>query len=94
MCARLTAATLSLACPAAVWAQCAMCQTSAANVDPAGVKYLNFAVFLLMMPPATIFCGFFYAAYKRRNAPGENEETRDRGERETRSRTFVESSDE
>jgi hypothetical protein len=74
--ARLTAAVLALACPAAAWAQCAMCQTSAANVDPAGVKYLNYAVFLLMMPPATIFCGFFYAAYKRRNAPGENEESR------------------
>jgi hypothetical protein len=76
--ARLTAAALALACPAAVWAQCAMCQTSAANVDPAGVKYLNYAVFLLMMPPATIFCGFFYAAYKRRNAPGETEEAQKR----------------
>jgi hypothetical protein len=83
--ARLTAAALALASPAAAWAQCAMCQTSAANVDPAGVKYLNYAVFLLMMPPATIFCGFFYAAYKRRNAPGENEESR--------SRTHVESSE-
>jgi hypothetical protein len=75
--ARLTAAALALACPAAVWAQCAMCQTSAANVDPAGMKYLNYAVFLLMMPPATIFCGFFYAAYKRRNAPDENMEARE-----------------
>ena len=65
----MTAAVGALACPAAAWAQCAMCQTSAANVDPGGVKYLNIAVVLLVTPPAAIFCGFFYAAYKRRNAP-------------------------
>jgi hypothetical protein len=66
---RLTAAALALACPVATWAQCAMCQTSAANVDPGGVKYLNYAVVLLVAPPAAIFCGFFYAAYKRRDPP-------------------------
>jgi hypothetical protein len=72
----LTTTALALACPAAAWAQCAMCQTSASNVDPGGVKYLNFAVVLLVTPPAAIFCGFFYAAYKRRNAPDEQTHVR------------------
>lgn len=55
--------------PAAAWAQCAMCKTSAENMDPAGVKYLNFATLLLLTPPVAIFCGFFYMAYKRRESP-------------------------
>ena len=73
--ARLSALAVAFACPVAAWAQCAMCQTTASNVDPGGVKYLNVAVVLLVTPPAAIFCGFFYAAYKRRNAP--DAQTRD-----------------
>jgi peptidoglycan biosynthesis protein MviN/MurJ (putative lipid II flippase) len=68
----LAASALSLAAPAAAWAQCAMCKTTASNVDPGGVKYLNYATLLLVTPPVVIFCGFIYAAYKRRGAPGED----------------------
>jgi hypothetical protein len=65
----LGATALTLALPAAAWAQCAMCKTSAESMDPAGVKYLNFATLLLLTPPVAIFCVFFYAAYKRRDPP-------------------------
>jgi hypothetical protein len=60
--------------PVYAWAQCAMCKTAAENLDPAGVKYLNVAIVLLLMPPASMFCGFFYLAYKRRDAPGRTSE--------------------
>ena len=69
LCRWLTALVLTAAAPAAAWAQCAMCKTTAANVDPGGVKYLNYATLLLVAPPVAIFCGFIYAAYKRRDAP-------------------------
>jgi hypothetical protein len=69
ICSWLAAWAFVLALPAAAWAQCAMCKTSAENMDPAGVKYLNFATLLLLTPPVAIFCGFFYVAYKRRESP-------------------------
>jgi hypothetical protein len=62
----LACVALSLAAQASAFAQCAMCKTSAENMDPAGVKYLNIAMLLLLTPPVAIFCGFFYLAYKRR----------------------------
>jgi hypothetical protein len=65
----LTALTLALAAPVVAWAQCAMCKTTASNLDPGGVKYLNYATLLLVTPPVVIFCGFIYAAYKRRDPP-------------------------
>jgi hypothetical protein len=65
----LAAVALSLAAPACAFAQCAMCKTSAENMDPAGVKYLNVATLLLLTPPVALFCGFFYLAYKHRAAP-------------------------
>lgn len=69
LCSWLLGLAVSLALPATAFAQCAMCKTSAENVDAAGVKYMNFAVLLLLSPPVAMFCGFFYLAYKRRNAP-------------------------
>jgi hypothetical protein len=66
---RLAALFVMLVAPAVVRAQCAMCQTSAANSDPAGIRYLNYATVLLLAPPVALFCVFFYIAYKRRNAP-------------------------
>ncbi len=78
LCSWLFGLALSLAAPAAALAQCAMCKTSAENVDAAGVRYMNVAVLLLLSPPVALFCGFFYLAYKRRNAP----------ERETESAEF------
>jgi hypothetical protein len=77
----LIASALMLFAPAVAWAQCAMCKTSAENMDPAGVKYLNIAMLLLLTPPVSIFCGFFYLAYKRRDAPRELNSEVERGER-------------
>ncbi|MFN2596872.1 MAG: hypothetical protein ABR563_06765 [Pyrinomonadaceae bacterium] len=72
LCSRVGATLLALALPAAAAsAQCAMCQTSAANSDPAGIKYLNIATVLLLVPPVALFCVFFLLAYTRRRAPEE-----------------------
>ena len=77
---RLTSSLPALLCAAALLvalsagdaaAQCAMCKTSASNLEPGGVKNLNLAVLLLLVPPVAIFCGFFFAAYKRREPPGD-----------------------
>jgi hypothetical protein len=69
LCSWLAVLALTLVAPVAAWAQCAMCKTAAENMDPAGIKYLNIAILLLLVPPAAMFCGFFYLAYKRRDPP-------------------------
>ncbi len=69
LCSWLVGFALSLAAPVCAFAQCAMCKTSAENMDPAGVKYLNVATLLLLTPPVALFCGFFYLAYRHRAAP-------------------------
>ncbi|MDT7542602.1 MAG: hypothetical protein QOE33_2506 [Acidobacteriota bacterium] len=79
VCSWLAACALSLAAPTAAWAQCAMCKAAAENMDPAGIKYLNIATLLLLTPPVAMFCGFFYLAYKRRDAPPELERESTRG---------------
>ena len=68
--AALAVALLLLACVDAA-AQCAMCKSSASSLDPGGVKHLNFAILILLVPPVGIFCGFFVAAYRRRNSPAD-----------------------
>jgi hypothetical protein len=71
---RLAAAfVLLLALAATGLAQCAMCKAAAENMDPVSVRNLNFATLLLLTPPVGIFCAFFYAAYKRRDAPGDGD---------------------
>ncbi|HKC62269.1 MAG TPA: hypothetical protein VKB86_01465 [Pyrinomonadaceae bacterium] len=55
------------------FAQCAMCRTSlASSPDSARLaERFNFAVFVLLIPPVVLFCGFIFALYKFRKAPGE-----------------------
>ncbi len=56
-----------------VVAQCAMCKTSIAG-SPDSVRLaerFNFAVFVLLIPPVVLFCGFIVALYKFRKAPGD-----------------------
>lgn len=67
------AALFFFAAPPATLAQCALCKAAATGLNEAGAKNLNLAVLLLLTPPVSIFCAFFYVAYKRRNAPGEDE---------------------
>ena len=67
------AAAFFLIYPPAAQAQCALCKAATTGLSDAGAKNLNLAVLLLLTPPVSIFCAFFYAAYKRRNAPGEDE---------------------
>ena len=44
-------------------AQCALCRSS---VPQALAKNLNIAVFVLLVPPVTIFSAIFYIAFKKR----------------------------
>ena len=81
---RLATLVVLLAAPIVARAQCAMCQTSASNMDPAGVRYLNYATVLLLAPPVALFCVFFYAAYKHRAAPEERELREDATQTEDR----------
>ncbi|PYS47360.1 MAG: hypothetical protein DMF68_16190 [Acidobacteria bacterium] len=57
-----------------VFAQCAMCRTSIAGSPDAArlAERFNFAVFVLLIPPVMLFCGFIVALYKFRKAPGED----------------------
>ncbi|MBA3320142.1 MAG: hypothetical protein H0T45_01670, partial [Pyrinomonadaceae bacterium] len=41
----------------------------ASGLDSAAARNLNLAVLLLITPPVTIFCAFFYVAYKHRHPP-------------------------
>lgn len=56
-----------------VFAQCAMCRTSIAGSPDAArlAERFNFAVFVLLIPPVVLFCGFIVALYKFRKAPGD-----------------------
>ena len=63
----LGAVALLLAC-APVLAQCALCKSSAAGANDAGLaNSINLAVIFLFIPPVTIFCAIFYFAYKYRH---------------------------
>jgi hypothetical protein len=56
-----------------VFAQCAMCRTGL-NGSPEAIKVaerFNFAVFVLLIPPVLLFCGFFLAIFRFRRAQGE-----------------------
>lgn len=70
----LLAGALLLACNLPSPAQCALCKAAASNLDAIDARSLNLAVLLLLCPPVTIFCAFFYVAYKRRGAPGEDDD--------------------
>lgn len=56
------------------FAQCAMCKTSLAGSPDAAklAERFNFAIFVLLIPPVVLFCGFIVALYRFRKAPGEN----------------------
>jgi len=64
----LIAAAVSIFAPDAV-AQCAMCKTSAANLDSVSARQLNLSTLILLCPPVAIFCAIFVIAYKHRNPP-------------------------
>lgn len=57
-----------------IFAQCAMCKTSIAGSPDAArlAERFNFAVFVLLIPPVVLFCGFIFALYRFRKAPGDS----------------------
>jgi hypothetical protein len=64
------------ACLAAAWAlspavfaqSCAMCYTTAKAQNPQGIRALNSAILVLLIPTLALFIGFFVLLYRRRNA--------------------------
>jgi hypothetical protein len=65
------AIVLALSSPAL--SQCAMCKTGVANSPEAKklAESLNFAIIVLLVPPVMIFCGIFFAAFRRLKRPDE-----------------------
>jgi hypothetical protein len=61
----LTAWTLA---PAVFAQSCAMCYTTAKAQNPQGIRALNSAILVLMIPTLALFIGFFVLLYRRRNA--------------------------
>lgn len=51
----------------AAYAQCAMCKSSASNLDSVSARQLNISTLILLCPPVAIFCAIFAIAYKNRN---------------------------
>lgn len=54
-------------------AQCAMCRTGLSG-SPEAMKVaerFNFAVFVLLIPPVLLFCGFFLTVLRYRKGQGE-----------------------
>jgi hypothetical protein len=64
------------ACLAAAWALapaafaqgCAMCYTTAKAQNPQGIRALNSAILVLLIPTLALFISFFVLLYRRRNA--------------------------
>lgn len=68
----LTAAFIIFA-PAEALAQCAMCKSTANNLDSVSARQLNLSTLILLCPPIAIFGAILRIAYKHRNAPGDDE---------------------
>lgn len=66
----LVATAWALFCAPDALAQCAMCKTSAANLDSISARQLNISTLILLCPPVAIFCAIFVVAYKHRNPQG------------------------
>jgi len=60
-------ALLIALCSESTLAQCAMCRASLAG-NSAFVKHMNLAVFVLLVPPVSIFCTIFILAFRHRKS--------------------------
>ncbi len=69
----LTTMALLTIVPADVLAQCAMCKSTANNLDSVSARQLNLATLILLCPPVAIFGVILRIAYKHRNAPGDKD---------------------
>ena len=54
-------------------AQCAMCKNAITGSPNAArlAERFNFAIFVLLIPPVLIFCGFFIAIFRYRKGQGD-----------------------
>lgn len=57
--------------PAALAQGCAMCYGAAAAQNQQGIRSLNHAILVLMIPVVLLFLGLFAFLYRRRNAQRE-----------------------
>ena len=65
-----------LAAGQTVSAQCAMCRSALAGAPEAArlSAQLNLGVLVLLVPPVAIFCGIFYATFRKLKSRDESEE--------------------
>jgi hypothetical protein len=71
--ARIAAALIVIASPAALYAQsCAMCYQSAAASGPRSIHALKLGILILMFPPLLITAGVIYLAYSKRDQFNQN----------------------
>lgn len=70
----LTVAAILTFAPADAIAQCAMCKSTANNLDSISARQLNLATLILLCPPVAIFGAILRIAYKHRNAPDDREQ--------------------
>jgi len=63
LCAAIALGCLLLANPVA--AQCVMCRASLGG-NPAFVRNLNLGVLVLLAPPVSLFCAFFFILFRHR----------------------------
>ncbi len=69
----LTSVAILTLAPADALAQCAMCKSTAANLDGVSTRQLNLSTLILLCPPVAIFGAILRIAYKHRNAPDDEE---------------------
>ena len=63
--AALAFAALAAARPETALAQCPLCRSALTNAGDQTARTMNTAIFVLLIPPVSIFCAIFAVVYKR-----------------------------
>jgi hypothetical protein len=63
--AALLLVALSALWPDAVYAQCPLCRAGLMSGGERTARTMNAAIFVLLIPPVSIFCSIFAVAYKK-----------------------------
>ena len=68
--ALLALAAVALFVPSEALAQCPLCRAGLMNGGEKTARTMNLAIFVLLIPPVSIFCTIFAVAYRRRKGDG------------------------
>ncbi len=70
-------AALAAAWPETALAQCPLCRSALQDAGDQTARTLNLAIFVLLIPPVSIFCAIFAVVYRKAKSYDE-EENRER----------------